>query len=51
MLSPVELEQIKKYNEYMKMQKMIYFQEEEKEGFFEKVKRWICCRKKQIDLS
>jgi len=51
MLSPIELEQIKKYNEYMKMQKMIYFQEEQKEGFCQKLKRWICCKKKELDLS
>ena len=51
MLSPIELEQIRKYNEYMRMQKLKYFEEEKKEGFLEKLKRWLCCKKKQIDLS
>jgi len=25
--------------------------QEEKETFFQKLKRWCCCRKKQFDLS
>lgn len=51
MLSPIELEQISKYEEYMRIQKSKYFEEEEKENFLQKLKRWICCKKKQMDLS
>ena len=42
---------IKKMKEEIDLYDLITKYQEEKETFFQKLKRWFCCRKKQFDLS
>lgn len=48
-MKPEELKKIEEYNKYIERQKMLIY-EDERETFFSKLKRWVCCKSKQNDL-
>jgi hypothetical protein len=49
-MTPEDLKKIEEYNKYVQRQKMLIY-EEERETFFSKLKRRLCCKSKQVDLS
>lgn len=48
-MTPEDKKKIEEYNKYIERQKMLIY-EEERETIFSKIKRWLCCKTKQVDL-